>query len=55
MTLADTAVASITSRFASEGMREYLGEPVTEGQHMLLAASLEHFRPLLARLAPRDS
>lgn len=35
-----TAAAAIDALFAAEGMQGYLGEPVTQRHHMLLAATL---------------
>ncbi len=37
---ADGAVRAITGLFASEGAKEYLGEPVSQASHMLQAAAL---------------
>jgi gamma-butyrobetaine dioxygenase len=37
---ADDAVRAIGELFASEGAREYLGEPVSQASHMLQAAAL---------------
>jgi phosphonate degradation associated HDIG domain protein len=37
---ADEAVRAITALFASDGASEYLGEPVTQAEHMLQAAAL---------------
>jgi gamma-butyrobetaine dioxygenase len=37
---ADEAVQAITALFDSEGAAEYLGEPVTQAEHMLQAAAL---------------
>ncbi|MFI5067531.1 MAG: hypothetical protein ACHP9Z_26605, partial [Streptosporangiales bacterium] len=39
MTTADP-VRVIADLFAAEGAREYLGEPVTQAEHMLQAAAL---------------
>ena len=36
----DDAVAAITDLFASEGAADYLGEPVSQAEHMLQAAAL---------------
>ena len=37
---ADEAVAAITDLFASEGAADYLGEPVSQAEHMLQAPAL---------------
>jgi gamma-butyrobetaine dioxygenase len=40
MTAADDAAAVIAGLFASEGMHDYLGEPVSQATHMLQTAAL---------------
>jgi gamma-butyrobetaine dioxygenase len=39
-TAADDAVRAVAGLFASQGAAEYLGEPVTQAEHMLQAAML---------------
>ena len=45
---ADDAVRAIAGLFASEGAKEYLGEPVSQASHMLQAAALAERGTMLA-------
>ena len=49
----DDAVQIIAGLFASDGMQDYLGEPVSQAAHMLQTAALAERDGAPARWSPR--